>query len=207
MMKEQSIEAFLDALASKTATPGGGSAAAIIGAMGAALVSMVCNFTVGRQGYGDVRDDMTKVLDKAETIRARLTGMVEDDIRVFEQVISAYRLPKDDDAQKARRAKAIQVALQEATDVPLACARACAEIIDLSVQAAETGNTNVISDAGVAVLAANAALRSAALNIYINIGNIKDKAFAESRQTELEELLRRYIPATETVYATVKSKL
>jgi formiminotetrahydrofolate cyclodeaminase len=207
MMKEQSVEDFLDALASKASTPGGGSAAAIIGAMGAALVSMVCNLTVGRKGYEGVGDDMGAILAQAESLRARLTDMVGDDIRVFDQVMAAYRLPKANDDQKAQRGQAIQVALQAATEVPLACARLCAEVIDLSARAAGMGNTNVISDAGVAVLAANAALRSAALNVYINIGNIKDLVFAESRRAELEGLLQRYLPATEKVYATVKSRL
>jgi formiminotetrahydrofolate cyclodeaminase len=102
---------------------------------------------------------------------------------------------------------AIQDALQAATDVPLACARTCAEVIDLCKPVAEKGNKNVISDAGVAVLAAQAALRSAALNVYINAPNIKDRAFADSRMAELESILKGRDALTEEIYGIVKGRL
>jgi formiminotetrahydrofolate cyclodeaminase len=207
MIKNQPIQQFLDALASKASTPGGGSAAAISGAMGAALVSMVCNLTIGKKNYEDVSADLTTVLAKAEGLRQRLTESVNDDIRVFNRVMAAYGLPKETDEQKAARSTELQAALQEATDVPLSCARLCYEVIELSQVAAEKGNKNVISDAGVAVLAAQAGLRSAALNVYINAGSIKDRAFVSSRIAELEILLDTAGEKTEICYALVKSKL
>jgi len=207
MIKEKSIQVFLDELASKASTPGGGSAAAIMGAMGAALVSMVANLTIGKKNYASVEGDMKAVLDNSESLRTRLTDMIKADVDVFDKVMGAYALPKDTDEQKTKRSEMIQAALKEATDVPLACARLCADVIELSRPVAEKGNTNVISDAGVAVLAAYAALRSAALNVYINIGAIKDTAFADDRRRQLEELLSGKDTLTEEVYQRVKSKL
>ncbi len=207
MIKDSAIEPFLDALASQSATPGGGSAAAIIGAMGAALVSMVCNLTIGKKKYADVEDEMTNVLNEAERLRRTLTDMIQDDVQAFDAVMGAYRMAKETDAEKAARSEAIQVALKQATVVPLACCKVAREVIDLAGVAAEKGNLNVISDAGVGVLAAYAALRSAALNVYINAKMIADKGFAEASLKELEGLLAGAEDATEKAYRVVKGKL
>jgi methenyltetrahydrofolate cyclohydrolase len=205
--KNTAIEPFLDALASSKATPGGGSAAAIIGAMGAALVSMVCNLTIGKKKYADVEGEMKEVLHKAEALRHKLTGMIEDDVKAFDQVMAAYGMAKETDAEKATRDKAIQAALKQATEVPLRCCHAAREVIDLAAIASEKGNLNVISDAGVGVLAAYAALRSAALNVFTNAKIITDKAFAEAKVKELEKLLAGAEAATERAYEVVKGKL
>ena len=206
-IKDNKIEEFLDALASQAATPGGGGAAAIIGAMGAALVSMVCNLTIGKKKYAEVETDMKDVLAKAETLRVQLTGMIEDDAKAFDQVMGAYGMPKETDADKAARDAAIQEALKLATDVPLACARAARDVIDLAERASDKGNLNVISDAGVGVLAAYAALRSAALNVWTNARLINDKTFAEAKVKELNELLAGAEGATEKAYGIVKGKV
>ncbi len=207
MIKDQSIQVFLNELASKASTPGGGSAAAIMGAMGAALVSMVCNLTIGKKNYTDVEEELKSVLSQAGGLRERLTHMIQADVEVFDQVMSAYVLPKETEEEKAKRSEAIQLALKTATEVPLECARVSAEVIKLSRIVAEKGNLNVISDAGVAVLAAYAALRSAALNVYINAKNIKDRAFAEDRLSRLERILEGADVSTEEIYQLVKSKL
>jgi methenyltetrahydrofolate cyclohydrolase len=207
MIKDTNVQTFLDQLASQASTPGGGSAAAIMGAMGAALVSMVCNLTIGKKNYAAVEADLKQVLQQSEGLRQRLTGMVADDIRVFNQVMAAYGMPKDTDEQKSARMPAIQDALKEATVVPLACAKACAEVIDLSRTAAEKGNLNVISDTGVAVMAAYGALKSAALNVYINVGNIKDQDFANAMKNELESVLSRCESEAQKIFDLVKSKL
>jgi formiminotetrahydrofolate cyclodeaminase len=206
-MINKPVDVFLDELASKASTPGGGSAAAIMGAMGAALASMVGNLTVGKKGYEAVDPEIRDLLAKTEALRAKLQSMVADDVEVFNQVMGAYGLPKDTDAQKAARSEAIQAALKAATDVPLDCARACAEVIDLCKPVAEKGNKNVISDAGVAVLAAYAALRSAALNVYINAPGIKDAAFVTSRTGELEKILSGKDALMEEIYGIVRSRL
>jgi formiminotetrahydrofolate cyclodeaminase len=207
MIVKQPVNTFLDELASSQATPGGGSAAAVMGAMGAALVSMVCNLTIGKKNYAEVEPEMQAILKDAESLRARIAGMVAEDVEAFDQLMAAYGLPKDSDAEKSERSAAIQAGLKAATDAPLACARACAEVITLSARVAEKGNRNVISDAGVGALAAQAALRSAALNVYINVPMIKDTAFAESRKAEVEALLSRALPEAEKAYQVTVSRL
>ena len=207
MIQDMPIRQFLDELAGKKSTPGGGAAAAICGAMGAALVSMVANFTIGKKGYEDVHEDAKAILEKSEALRAGLTGGIEDDLQVFERVMSAYGLPKDTEEQQVARTEAIQTALKQATDVPLECARLCRQVVNLSRSVAEKGNKNVISDAGVAVLAGYAGLKSAALNVYINTGAIKDREFADDRRRQLEDLLEGMDPLKEDIYRIVKDKL
>jgi methenyltetrahydrofolate cyclohydrolase len=207
MIKQSAIDNFLDDLASSAATPGGGSAAAIIGAMGAALVAMVCHLTIGKKKYAEVEEEMKAVLTEAEALRHRLTGMIEDDVQAFDAVMAAYGMPKETDADKEKRSAAIQDALKLATDVPLRCCHAAREVIDIAAKASGNGNLNVISDAGVAVLAAYAALRSAALNVYTNAKMITDKSFADAKLRELETLLSGAEKATEDAYELVKGKL
>jgi formiminotetrahydrofolate cyclodeaminase len=206
-IKDKSVQAFIDELASKAPTPGGGSAAAVMGAQAAALVSMVCNLTIGKPKYAEVEAEMQSLLEKSEVLREMLTGMIKADVDVFDRLMATYGLPKDSDDEKAVRSEAIQSALKEATIVPLKCANACANAIALSRIAAEKGNTGVISDAGVAVMAAYGALKSAALNVYINAGGLKDREFANVKLAELEAILKGADVAAEEVYQIVKAKL
>lgn len=207
MSNNQTMQAFLDELASAAPTPGGGGAAATVGAMGAALVSMVCNLTVGKEKFAEVEAQMKDILGQSEALRAQLTQMIELDVAAFDTVMAAYRLPKGSDEEKAARTAAIQQASKEATLVPLAVARACAEVIALCRATAEMGNPNVISDAGVAVLCAQAGLKSAALNVLINLGAIKDQAFVAQYKTELEDLLTGQDELVNGIYELVKNKL
>jgi methenyltetrahydrofolate cyclohydrolase len=133
--------------------------------------------------------------------------MIEDDVQAFDAVMAAYGMAKETDGDKAAREKAIQAALKQATDVPMRCCHAAREVIDLALVAAEKGNLNVISDAGVAVLAGYAALRSAALNVFTNARMITDKPFAEAKLKELNELLAGAEGTTEKAYSVVKGKL
>ena len=207
MIKEKSIQEFLDELAGKASTPGGGSAAAIMGAMSAALLSMVANFTIGKKNYEAVEQEMRSLLAAAEGLRIELTGLIQADVEAFDTVMAAYGMPRETEAEKRARTAAIQAALKVAADVPLKCARLCAEVIRLSPAVAEKGNTNVISDAGVAVLAAEAALRSAALNVYVNINAIKDQEFRDRRRRQLESILEGTERQTEEVFKLVKGRL
>ena len=198
---------FLDALASGEPTPGGGGAAAMMGAMGAALISMVCHLTIGKKGYEAVEDDMRELLAQAEALRASLQEMVGDDASAFERLMSAYRLPKASEEEKAYRAAAIQNGLKGATQAPLECARAAAEVIRLAARAADRGNTNVISDVGVGALAGWAALRSAALNVNINVPQLKDRSFADHALTEIAALLQECGPLADSIHARVTARL
>jgi formiminotetrahydrofolate cyclodeaminase len=207
MITQRPVETFLDELASGAPTPGGGSAAAIMGAMGAALVSMVCNVTLGKKGHEAVESEMKSVRDESERLRILLTSMVAEDVAAFDGLMAAYRLPKSSEDEKSRRAAAIQSSLRAATETPLACARACAEVVALSKRAGEKGYAGVVSDAGVGVLAANTALRSAALNVYINAPSLQDRVFADAATAELEQLLDDCARESELVFELVRSRL
>lgn len=206
-IKDKSIEQFLGELASKQATPGGGSAAAVMGAQAAALVSMVCNLTLGKPKYAAVEADMQALLAESEALRETLIGMIKADVDVFDKLMACYGLPKASDEEKSHRSDQIQSVLREATEVPLACAQACSQAIALSRVAAEKGNLGVISDAGVAVMAAYAGLKSAALNVHINAASLKDRAFAEAKLAELEAITKGADTEAEVVYQIVKDKL
>lgn len=206
-IKNQSIQTFLHELASKSATPGGGSAAALMGAQGAALVSMVCRLTIGKPKFAEVETEMQDVLDKAEALRSQLTDLIKSDIDVFDRLMSKYGLPKDTDEEKAFRSDAIQEILKEATDVPQQCAYACVEVIQLSKIAADLGNPGVVSDAGASAMAAYGGLKSSALNVYINAGSLKDRVYAEAKLAELEQVTKGIDKVVDDIYQTVKARL
>ncbi|MDD2758733.1 MAG: cyclodeaminase/cyclohydrolase family protein [Methylomonas sp.] len=206
-IKDKSVQTFLDELAGKQATPGGGSAAALMGAQGAALVGMVCNLTIGKAKYAEVEADMKALLAEAEVLRERLTGMIKADVDVFDRLMACYGLPKSGDEEKAHRSAQIQRVLRDATEVPLQCAEACAKVIALSRIAAEKGSLGVISDAGVAVMAAYAGLKSAALNVYINAASLKDRDFADLKLAELQAIIGSADCEAEAVYRLVNDKL
>lgn len=206
-IKDKSLQTYLDELASKQPTPGGGSAAALMGAQAAALVSMVCNLTLGKPKYAEVEADMQALLAESEALRETLTGMIKADVDVFNKLMACYGLPKATDEEKAQRSAQIQWVLREATEVPLECAKACANAIALSRIAAEKGNLGVISDAGVAVMSAYAGLKSAALNVEINAASLKDRAFADAKLAELNTIMQTADHEAEAIYQIVKGKL
>jgi formiminotetrahydrofolate cyclodeaminase len=206
-LTDQKVTEFLDALASNAPAPGGGSVAALSGALGAALLSMVCNLTLGKKRYADVQDDIAALVEKTEALRHRLTDLLEADVEVFTGVSAAYKMPRKPPEARAARSAAIQEALKAATQVPLDVAKACVEVIELCTQTAEQGNRGAVSDAGVAVLMAEAGLRSAALNVIININAIKDEAFSTKVQGELDALLEGRSELKEQVYDLVVEKL
>lgn len=206
-IKNKSIQTFLDDLASKSATPGGGSAAALMGAQGAALVSMVCNLTIGKPKFTEIEAEMQAVLDKAEALRTQLTDLIQADIAVFNRLMSKYAMPKESDEEKAIRSAAIQEVLKEATEVPMQCVQACLEVIHLCKIAAEKGNSGAISDAGAAVMAAYGGLKSSALNVYINVGSLKDKKYVDTKLAELERSTKSVEEIVDGVYQIVKTRL
>ncbi|MDD4914347.1 MAG: cyclodeaminase/cyclohydrolase family protein [Methylococcales bacterium] len=206
-IKHKSVQTFLDELAGKQATPGGGSVAALMGAQAAALVAMVCNLTLGKPKYAEVELEMQSLLLQAEALRDELTAMIKADVDVFDKLMGCYSLPKGAEAEKALRAGRIQEVLKEATDVPLACARACAKALALSRTAAEKGSQGVISDAGVAAMAAYAGLKSAALNVQINAAGLKDRDFAEARLAALQAIIQDAEPQAAAIYDLVSGRL
>ncbi len=206
-IKNQSIQFFLDELASKSATPGGGSAAALMGAQGAALLSMVCNLTIGKPKFADVEAELLEVLNQAELLRQRLTNLIQADIEVFNQLMAKYALPKETEEDKAVRSAAIQDVLKVATEVPLECAQACWEVIQISKAVAEKGNPGVITDAGAGVMAAYGALKTAELNVYVNAASLKDREFAEAKLETIRQLVEGLEYTVHGIYETVKARL
>jgi formiminotetrahydrofolate cyclodeaminase len=206
-MKQEHIKDFLDELASASATPGGGSAAALTGAMGAALVSMVCNVTIGKRRFGDVEQELQGVRKESESLRHRLLDLAEADSEAFDQVMAAYRLPKETDDEHAAHKAVIQRALKQATQVPLETAIACAAVLELIDQVLPKVNPNALSDGGAAALLAEAGMRGAQLNVTINLADIRDADFAGEKQRELDDVLKKVDGAKERVFSYVLRRL
>ncbi len=207
MLTEKPVMTFLDELASSAPAPGGGSAAALAAAIGAALVSMVANLTVGKKKYADVQDDIQRILSHSEALRHKCVKLLEDDVAAYTEVIRAYKMPRDTEEQKQARSATIQEALKGATAVPMERAEACVEILNLCPESAEKGNVRAVSDAGVGALMAEAALRAAAFNVWINLGSIKDKAFVQKEGARLNALLEGKAELKEEILKDVEAKL
>lgn len=206
-LTEKTLVDFLDALASSAPAPGGGSVAALSGALGAALVSMVCNLTLGKKRYADVQAEIAALLERSEALRHELADLLEADVQAYTGVSQAYGLPRATDEEKAARSAAIQEALKGATIVPLQVAEACVNVLQLCTPAAEMGNVYAVSDAGVAAVMAEGGLRSAALNVIININAIKDQAFVDQMQGKLDALLEGKPELKDEIYDLVVDKL
>jgi formiminotetrahydrofolate cyclodeaminase len=207
MLTQKPVNTFLDELASSAPAPGGGSAAALGAAIGAALVSMVANLTVGKKKYADVQADIQHILSQSETLRHKCVKLLEDDVAAYTQVSKAFKMSRDTDEQKQARTAAIQDALKGATAVPMELAETCVEILQLCPDSAEKGNVLAVSDVGVAALMAEAALRAAALNVWINLGSIKDEAFVTREGARLDALLEGKAELKERILKDVRAKL
>lgn len=206
-LTDKPVTNFLDELASNAPAPGGGSVASLSGTLGAALVSMVCNLTLGKKGYETVQDDIQALLVRSEALRQELTGLLEADVEAYTAYSVAAKMPRNTDEEKAVRAQAMQAALKNATMVPMRIAEAAVKVMDLCLPTAEIGNKGAVSDAGVAVLMAEAALRSAALNVLINLGAIKDQEFVAEKRAYLEGLLAGKGAMRDQIYDYVVAKL
>lgn len=207
MYINQPLNKYLDEAAAKLPAPGGGSVSALCGALGAAMASMVANFTVGKEKYKEVENEVSQLLSQSEELRKRLMKLMDADVEVYGKVSAAYRLPKATDEEKAKRSQAIQEACKEALKVPLKTAECCHEILKLSQRLVDIGNVNLISDVGVAVILAEAALQGAALNVEINLVSLKDEHFVKEKRGILEPLLRESPVIKDEVLRKVKDKI
>ena len=184
------VTTFAAAVASPVPAPGGGSVAAHVGALGAALAQMVAGLTVGRKKYAAVDTEMKELALHAAALGVELQKLVERDSKAYEAVTRAFKLPKDTTEQAQLRADAVDGALVYAAQVPLETARACALVAGLAAAAAERGNVNAASDAGVAALLAEAACRGAVYNVRINVSSMTDKSRGREIVTEAEKVLQ-----------------
>lgn len=200
------LEDFLNDLASAAPEPGGGSAAALSGALGASLVAMVCRLTIGRKNYEDVSADCEKMLARADELRAELLRQINEDAEAYAKVMAAYQLPKETGQEKAARTSAIQTALKGAVEIPLKVAQECDEILQISEFVATKGNKNAASDGGAGALMAQAGLRAALLNVEINLGLIQDEQFVNTTRDTIEPL-RRGAAKLQSILDTVQTRL
>jgi formiminotetrahydrofolate cyclodeaminase len=207
MPSRRTLNAFLDELASSSPAPGGGSVAALAGAAGAALTSMVCALTIGKKKYADVESDMKKILEQSEQLRSQFTELIDRDTQAFNKVMEAIALPKDTDPQKALRAAAIRGATKEATMVPLEVMKHCIDALALAQSVASKGNVNSISDAGVSGLMLHAALEAAALNVRINLNGLVDAEFVGWKTDEVQSLRSTSAMMLEEIQSIVDEKL
>ena len=201
------LKNFLSELASSSPAPGGGSVAALAGGLGAALSSMVCNLTIGKEKYVEVQDEIKSILKKSEKLRNELTKLIDDDTEAFNDVMKAFKMPKDTEEQKKKRSQAIQAGYKTAANVPLNTARACEKILDLSMIVARKGNQNSITDSAVSALMAQAGVESAILNVKINLSSIKDEEFIKKISTELDNLQNNSNKKTEEILRIVNSNI
>lgn len=198
---------FLDEVASSSPAPGGGSVAALSGALGAALSSMVCNLTRGKQGYEKVQDEIREILEKSEGLRKDLTDLIDKDTDAFNEVMKALKMPKETENQKEQRRNAMQTAFKQAAEVPLETARKCVEILDVAHIVAVKGNKSSISDAAVSALMAQTGVQAAMLNVRINLSSIKDTEYVAQVSTELHELLQNAMQKSSEILGIVEKNL
>lgn len=203
----ESLQVYLDDAASAKPAPGGGSVSACVGALGAALVSMVCNHTRGREKFVAVEGQMQELVVRSEAARAKLEELLQDDTTAYNAVIAAYRMPKETEAEVAARRAAVQAGLIVAASVPLEICRVALEVCRLSRTAAELGNPQMITDAGIGAVLGEAAVASAALNVRINLGSIEDAAYVQTVAPEIDALESEAAALRVEVLGITNSKL
>lgn len=206
-LTKKSIHSFLGELSSNSPAPGGGSVAALAGALGSALTSMVCGLTVGKKKYAEVEEEMKSTLDASEKLRALFTELVDTDTAAFNKVMEAYSLPKETEDQKALRSAAIQEATKEAALVPLECMKHGIDALALAKTVAQKGNASSASDAGVSAIMVGACIASAALNVRINLAGIRDTDFVEWRASEVASITRTGEAAVQEILEIVEKKI
>ena len=199
---DKTVRDYVETVAAREPVPGGGSVASLAGALGAALTSMVCVYTAGNPKYAEHEAKVNEILAQANALRVTLLDLVDKDIAVYSEVTAAYKLPRTTPEEKAARQKAIQAGLKIAAATPLAIAKAAREVALLAAELVDIGNPNLVSDVGVGILLAEAALRGAALNVEINAADIKD----ETTVNELRGFLSEALPEVAALSAEVMAK-
>ena len=202
-----SCEAFLEDLAGSTPAPGGGGAAALVGAAGAALGNMVGSLTVGKKKYAAVEADILILNRRATALRKRLEGLVQADADAFTPLAAAYKLPKETPEQQAHKAAVLETALEGACAVPLEIMSACCEGIALAAEYAEKGSVMAVSDAGCAALFCKAALQAAGLNVSINTRLMADNAHAAALNAQADAMLAEFVPQADQIHEKLTHSL
>jgi formiminotetrahydrofolate cyclodeaminase len=201
------LQVYLDDAAANKPAPGGGSVSACAGALGAALVSMVCNLTRGREKFAAVESEIVALVEASEAARGRLEQLLQEDTTAYNGVIVAYKMPKETAEEQAARSQAIQDGLIIAADVPLEICRVAVEVCRLAKVAAGIGNPQAVTDAGIGAILGEAAVVGAALNVRINLGSIKDEAYVAQAAAEIDEVQAEATALRAEVLGITLSKL
>ena len=194
---------FVDLLASDAPAPGGGSAAALEGALGAALTAMVCGLTVGKKKYAEFQELAEEAQKKATDLKVRFVDVMDRDTEAFNVVSAAFGMPKETDEEKAARSAAIQKGLEGCTKTPFEMMELAVETLELTASILGKSNDSAASDLGVSALSLRAAIQGAWLNVLINIGSLKNKELAEDYRKKGEALLAKALPLADQIYDTV----
>ncbi|WP_422446144.1 cyclodeaminase/cyclohydrolase family protein [Thermoanaerobacterium sp. DL9XJH110] len=207
MLIEKSCREFVRVLASKEPVPGGGGAAALVGAIGMALGNMVGTLTVGKEKYKDVEKEVMEIMNEATAIQNRLMELVDKDAEVFKEVADVYKMPKSTAEEKKKREEAMENALKQACSVPIEIMKSACDAIRLQRRLADIGSQLAISDVGVGVLCLKAALISGKLNVIINLNGIKDREFVKKTGDEMEQLVKEGGRLADETYIKVEERL
>ncbi|TYP52433.1 cyclodeaminase/cyclohydrolase family protein [Thermosediminibacter litoriperuensis] len=202
-LSEFNIKDFVSILASKEPAPGGGSASALVGAVGSALSSMVANLTLGKEKYKDKEPLMLEILKEGKELQDSLISMIDKDTGAFNRVAEVFKMPKDTEEQKAARSEAMQKALKEATLVPFTVMEMCMFALELHNKALGNSNTSAVSDLGVGALCLKTALQGAWLNVKINLNGIKDAGFAAEIEARARKMLEEGTKIADNIYRKV----
>lgn len=202
-----SCEEFVSRLAGKDPVPGGGGASALLGALSCALGNMVGSLTVGKKKYADVEEEILSLKERITALQDKLLGLIDADAEAFAPLAAAYSLPKETPEQQARKEEVMEAALKEAAAVPMEILRSAAAGVELLEVFAEKGSRLALSDAGVAASFAAAAMRGAALNVFINTKLMKDREEAERLNKECNALLEGPCRKADQLYEKVKGEL
>ena len=204
MLVDLDVKEFVDRLAAGVPTPGGGSASALAGCLAASLGAMVCDLTLGKQKYESVRPEMERAREALSGLRKDLLALVDRDAEAYDEVARALKLPRETPEQKQARQEALGKASQFATEIPVKTAESCLAVLEQILIVAEKGNSNAVSDAGVAAHLAHTGLAGAALNVRINLPGIADRARSaqiEQRVERLESDARQLLAGTKETVA------
>jgi formiminotetrahydrofolate cyclodeaminase len=204
---DMSVGQFLDVLASKSSTPGGGAIAALSGAMAAGLITMVCELTVGRQRYAAFDDEARGLRERSMALRAELQQLAQADIAAFDHLSAAYKLPLTTEADAASRRAAIQQTTRQATEVPMRIARAAVALLPLCAPLAQHGNRTAVSDVGVAALMVRAAVPAALINVEANLASLEDQIFVRQTRAQAEDLTLGIDEEVAAVLALVRQRI
>ncbi|WP_066504757.1 cyclodeaminase/cyclohydrolase family protein [Abyssisolibacter fermentans] len=188
MLQDLKLKEFLEKTASKDPVPGGGSVAALSASISASLIAMVANLTIGKTGYEKSEDEMKKILNIASNVSKKSVNDIDRDSNAFNEVMTAFKLPKSNDDEKSKRKDAIQSGFKNAALVPLEVAKDAIELMDYASIMVEKGNKNAVTDAAVAAMMARTAVLSALYNVKINLSSIKDEKFVTETSKEVDKL-------------------